>query len=283
MSSAQNRIAYQGEAGAYSHLACHNVYPEMEPVPCVSFEEAFETVERGEARLAMIPIENTLGGRVAELHLLLPQTTLFIIGEHYQPVHHCLLGLAGASIDGLTHVRSHPQGLAQCRAMIQDLGLTPLAVADTAGGAREVRDLGDAAHAAIASALAGQTYQGLQVLRERVEDRPNNTTRFIILSADRCVPEISSGPCMTSLVFHVRSVPAALYKALGVFAAREINITKLESYITDERFQVAQFYAEIEAHPADDKLAQAFEELNDYCSKLKVLGTYPANEFRRPG
>ncbi len=281
MSDAENRIAYQGEAGAYSHLACHNVYPGMEPVPCESFEAAFEAVEQGDARLAMIPIENTLGGRVAELHVLLPQTTLFIVGEHYQPVHHCLLGLAGANISELTHVRSHPQGLAQCRRMIQELSLKQLAVADTAGGAREVRDLGDPAHAAIASELAGETYQGLQVLRKRVEDGANNTTRFIILSADQRVPGLNDGPCMTSLVFRVRSVPAALHKALGVFAERDINITKLESYITDEHFEVAQFYAEIEGHSGDTLVMEAFGELNAYCSVLKVMGTYPANEFRR--
>ena len=283
MSDAENRIAYQGEAGAYSHLACHNVYPGMEPVACESFEAAFAAVERGETQLAMIPIENTLGGRVAELHQLLPQTSLFIIGEHYQPVHHCLLGLSSASLGDITHVRSHPQGLAQCRRLIQELGLKPVAAADTAGGAREVRDLGDPAHAAIASALAGETYEGLQVLRERVEDRPDNTTRFIILCAEHRPPTLGDGPCMTSMVFHVRSVPAALYKALGVFAEREINITKLESYITDERFQVAQFYAEIEGHPADQNVADAFDALGNFCSKLKVLGTYPANEFRRPG
>jgi prephenate dehydratase len=281
MSVAENRIAYQGEKGAYSHLACHNVYPDMETLPCQSFEAAFEAVERGDANLAMIPIENTLGGRVAELHVLLPQTTLYIIGEHYQPVHHCLLGLAGASESDLTHVRSHPQGLAQCRKIIQELGLQPMQVADTAGGAREVRDLGDPAHAAIASKLAGETYDGLQVLRERVEDGANNTTRFIILSAEHRIPDISAGPCMTSMVFRVRSVPAALYKALGVFAERDINITKLESYITDEHFKVAQFYTEIEGHTADRKVMEAFEELDAYCSVLQVMGTYPANEFRR--
>lgn len=280
MSSAENRIAYQGEPGAYSHLACRNVYPAMQPLPCESFEAAFAAVERGDAALAMIPIENTLGGRVAELHLLLPQTSLYIIGEHYQPVHHCLLALQGASLAQITHVRSHPQGLAQCRALIMELGLTPVAVADTAGGAREVRDLADPSQAAIASAIAGETYQ-LQALREKIQDKPNNTTRFIIMSAKQTEPGYGEGPCMTSMVFHVRSVPAALYKALGVFATRAINITKLESYITDERFQIAHFYADIEGHPADPKVAEAFHELRDYCSKLKILGTYPANEFRR--
>ena len=226
MTEKTNKIAFQGERGAYSHLACRNAYPEMEPVACDSFQAAFETVEQGNADLAMIPIENSLGGRVAELHHLLPESNLFIVNEHYQPVKHCLLGVPGAHLDQLREIRSHPQALAQCQALILELGVTPMPVADTAGSAREVMELGDPAIASIASSLAGETY-GLEVLRERIEDRLGNTTRFIVMSATRTEPDPRNGPCMTSFVFHVRSVPAALYKALGGFATTGVNILSL--------------------------------------------------------
>ncbi|MEM7257162.1 MAG: prephenate dehydratase [Pseudomonadota bacterium] len=280
MTDYKNIIAYQGEPGAYSHQASKAAYPDMEPMACESFSAAFAAVEDRRAALAMIPIENSLGGRVADIHHLLPESTLFIIDEHYQPVKHCLLGLPGATLNELTHIRSHPQGLAQCRALIEDLGVKALPVADTAGSAREVKELGDPTHASIASALAGEIY-GLDVLRERIEDRLGNTTRFVVLSNTRQDPDPQDGPCMTSFVFHVRSVPAALYKALGGFATSGVNITKLESYIIDDRFQSAQFYAEIEGHPSDKLVDYAFQELQYFCTKLKVLGTYPANAYRR--
>lgn len=280
MTSANNRIAYQGEPGAYSHLACKEAYPDMEPLPCDSFAAAFAAVENREAGLALIPIENSLGGRVAGMHYLLPESTLFIVNEHYQSVKHCLLALPGASLDQLTHVRSHPQALAQCRALTEELKVKPLPVADTAGSAKEIKELGDPTQASIASSLAGEIY-GLDVLRERVEDRLGNTTRFVALSASRVDPDPRDGPCMTSFVFHVRSVPAALYKSLGGFATSGINITKLESYIIDDRFQSAQFYAEIEGHPSDKLVDYAFQELQYFSTKLKVLGTYPANAYRK--
>ena len=279
MTDYKNKIAYQGEPGAYSHLACKTAYPSLEPVACESFSAAFAAVENREAGLAMIPIENSLGGRVADIHQLLPDSTLYIINEHYQPVKHCLLGLPGTSLDKLTHIRSHPQGLAQCLSLIEELKVRPVQATDTAGSAREVSELNDPTQGSIASALAGEIY-GLDVLRERVEDRLGNTTRFIVLSATRSEPDPQDGPCMTSFVFHVRSVPAALYKSLGGFATCGINITKLESYITDERFQVAQFYAEIEGHPSEKAVDTAFQELQFYSTKLKVLGTYPANGYR---
>ncbi|MCP3883591.1 MAG: prephenate dehydratase [Sulfitobacter sp.] len=282
MTNYQKRIAFQGEPGAYSHLACKNAYPQLDPVPCESFEAAFFAVENREAALAMIPIENSLGGRVADIHHLLPQSTLYIVNEYYQPVKHCLLGLPGAKLDSLTHISSHPQALAQCRALVLELGATPVPVADTAGSARKLRDSGDLSMAAIASNLAAEIYD-LVVLRERIEDRLGNTTRFIVMSTSRSEPDIHDGPCMTSFVFQVRSVPAALYKALGGFATTGVNITKLESYITDERFQVAQFYAEIEGHPSDRMVDHAFQELQYFSNKLRILGTYPANEFRRGG
>ncbi len=280
MTDYKNIIAYQGEPGAYSHLSCKTVYPELEPLPCESFAAAFAAVEKRKAALAMIPIENSLGGRVADMHHLLPESPLFIIGEHYQPVKHCLLGLPGTKLDELTHIRSHPQALAQCRSLIEELKVKPLPVADTAGSAKEIKELGDPRHASIASSLAGEIY-GLEVLRERIEDRLGNTTRFVVLSNTRQDPDPQDDPCMTSFVFHVRSVPAALYKALGGFATSGVNITKLESYIVDDRFQAAQFYAEIEGHPSDKLVDTAFQELQYFCTKLKVLGTYPSHAYRR--
>ena len=279
MTDYKKKIAYQGEPGAYSHLACKTAYPDLEPTACESFSSAFASVENRETGLAMIPIENSLGGRVADIHHLIPESTLYIIDEHYQPVQHCLLGLPGATLDQLTHIRSHPQGLAQCLSLIEELKVKPLQAADTAGSAREIKELNDPTQGSIASSLAGEIY-GLDVLRERVEDRLGNTTRFIVLSATRSEPDPQNGPCMTSFVFQVRSVPAALYKSLGGFATCGVNITKLESYITDERFQVAQFYAEIEGHPSDKLVDTAFQELQFYSTKLKVLGTYPANAYR---
>lgn len=279
MSDYKSKIAYQGEPGAYSYLACKTVYPELEPVPYETFSAAFAAVENRETSLAMIPIENSLGGRVADIHHLIPESKLYIIDEHYQPVSHCLLGLKGASVDQLTHVRSHTQGLAQCLALFDELKVKPVTSTDTAGSAREIRDLNDPTQGAIASALAGEIY-GLDILREQVEDRLGNTTRFIVLSATRAEPDPEDGPCMTSFTFKVRSVPAALYKSLGGFATCGVNLTKLESYIMDERFQVAQFYAEIEGHPAEKLVDTAFEELKFYSTTLKILGTYPANPYR---
>ncbi len=279
MTDYKNKIAYQGEPGAYSHLSCNVAYPDMEPVACESFSAAFAAVENNDAALAMIPIENSLGGRVADIHHLIPESTLYIINEHYQPVKHCLLGVPGSSLDQLTHIRSHPQGLAQCLSLIEELKVKPVSSADTAGSAREIKELNDPTQGSIASSLAAEIY-GLDILRERVEDRLGNTTRFVVLARNRVEPDPQDGPCMTSFVFQVRSVPAALYKSLGGFATCGVNITKLESYITDERFQVAQFYAEIEGHPSDKLVDTAFQELQFYSTKLKILGTYPANPFR---
>lgn len=272
-------IAFQGQPGAYSNLACREVYPDYETLACDSFEDAFATVSEGVASLAMIPIENSLGGRVADIHLLLPKANLFIVGEHFQPVHHYLLGAPGAKLEDVKQVRSHPQGLAQCRETLRELNIEPVPRADTAGSAREVAEMGDPAIAAIASDLAGEIY-GLDVLRSRIEDRIGNTTRFVIMSRRRIEPDPADGPAITSIVFQVRSVPAALYKALGGFATNGINIVKLESYITDSGFTVAQFYAEIEGHPADKSVDMALEELQYFSSMVKTLGVYPANSFR---
>ena len=272
-------IAYQGQPGAYSHLACNEVYPALDPLACESFEDAFLAVGEGRCELAMIPIENSLGGRVADIHHLLPQSALYIVREHFQAVRHCLLAPPGATLEGLASVASHAQALAQCRSLIRELGVTPIVCSDTAGAAREVARCGDPTEGVIASRLAAETY-GLDVLRTRIEDRLGNTTRFVVMSRRRKDPDPRAGASMTSLVFQVRSVPGALYKALGGFATNGVNITKLESYITDSSFTVAQFYAEIEGHPADRGVANAFEELQFFSNTIRVLGTYPRHPFR---
>ena len=277
-----NTIAYQGEPGAYSHLACRTAYPDMDPKPYPTFDEAFAAVEDGDADLAMIPIENSLGGRVADIHHLLPESKLFIVDEHFQAVQHCLLAAPGATLESLTSVESHPQALSQCREMLKELDLEPVPVADTAGAARDVAQRGEASVGAIASSLAAEVY-GLDVLRTRIEDRLGNTTRFVVMSRRREEPDPFGTPAMTSFVFQVRSVPAALYKALGGFATTGVNITKLESYIIDASFTVAQFYAEIEGHPADKTVSHAFDELQYFSTKLKILGTYPKHPFRTSG
>lgn len=275
-----NTIAFQGVPGANSHIACNQAFPDMTPLACATFEDAFAAVEKeGKAALAMIPIENTLGGRVADIHHLLPESKLYIIREHYLDVQHQLLGTRDATLEGLVEVRSHPQALAQCREQLAQLGVKIRARADTAGSAMEVAELGDPTIGALAPALAGEIYD-LQVLRSRFEDRIGNTTRFVVLSRARRDPDPKDGASMTSLIFEVRSVPAALYKALGGFATNGVNITKLESYISGDKFSVARFYAEIEGHPADGNVAQAFEELDYFSKNVRVLGVYPANDYR---
>ena len=226
-----NRIAFQGLAGAYSHLACIEAYPDMEPLPCVSFDAAFEAVENGAARLAMIPIENTVAGRVADIHHLLPDSGLHIIAEHFQRVTHQLLGLKGATIDDLKTVHSHIHALPQCRKLIQELGLEPLVHADTAGAAAELAASGDKSAAVIASSLAAETY-GLDILRSGVEDTDNNTTRFIVMAKAPADPEPGDGPVMTNFGVRVRNVSAALYQPLAGFATPGVHMVKLESYRT---------------------------------------------------
>jgi prephenate dehydratase len=274
-------IAYQGVPGANSHIACQQAFPDMTPLACATFEDAFAAVEsEGKAALAMIPIENSLGGRVADIHHLLPESSLYIIREHYLDVQYQLLATKDATLEGLTEVRSHAQALAQCREQLAQLGVRTAARADTAGSAMEVAELGDPTIGALAPPLAGEIYD-LQVLRSRFEDRIGNTTRFVVLSRARRDPDPKDGPCMTSLIFQVRSVPAALYKAMGGFATNGVNITKLESYISGDRFSVARFYAEIEGHPADPAVAQAFEELDYFSKNVRVLGVFPAADYRK--
>lgn len=274
-----NAIAFQGLPGAYSNLACREMFPAMEALPCASFEDAFAAVNEGRAALAMIPIENSLAGRVADIHHLLPDSGLFIIAEHFLRVRHHLLAPKGASLASLKRVHSHVQALSQCRKALRDLGLEPINATDTAGAAADIAKNQSLEDGAIASALAAEIY-GLEILRSHIEDRLGNTTRFVVMSRARRDPDPHSGPTMTSLVFQVRSQPAALYKCLGGFATNSVNVTKLESYITDESFQVAQFYAEIEGHPANPEVSRALDELKYYASKFKILGVYPASKFR---
>ena len=277
--TAANRIAFQGTLGANSHIACRQVYPDMQPLPCATFEDSFAAVREGGARLAMIPIDNSVAGRVADIHHLLPHSGLYIIGEHFQRVEHCLLGTADAEIGGLQEIHSHIHALDQCRKLIAELGVEPAIHFDTAGAARDVARWGDKSKCAIASSLAAEIY-GLKILRDQIEDADHNTTRFIIMGPEHLTPAAGSRKTITSFVFRVRSVPAALYKALGGFATNNINITKLESYIIDGAFTVAQFYADVEGHPDEQAMKWAFEELDFFTTEWTLLGTYPASPFR---
>jgi prephenate dehydratase (EC 4.2.1.51) len=275
-------IAFQGAPGAYSDLACRNARPELTTLPCRSFEDTIAAVHDGKADFAMIPIENSVAGRVADIHQLLPNSGLHIIGEHYQRVSHCLLGLKGARIEQITHVHSHIHALNQCRRLIRELGLEAVVRIDTAGAAAEIAAADDPTQAVIASELAGAIY-GLETLRTHIEDAAHNTTRFLIMTKEPIVPHPKSGPTMTSFVFRVRNVPAALYKALGGFATNGINITKLESYLVGGRFNAAQFYAEVEGHPEHPNMKFAFEELAFFTHEVKLLGTFPQHQYRFEG
>ncbi len=272
-------IAFQGQPGAYSHLACRDAYPGHEPLPCESFEDAFEAVVQGRAALGMIPIENSVAGRVADVHHLLPETDLHIVAEHFQAVRHCLLAPRGAVKPGIRTVHSHVHALGQCRKYLREHKLVPHVHADTAGAAADVAKAGDATRAAIASSLAAEIY-GLDILESAIEDAQHNTTRFVVLATEPGDPDPEAGLVMTSFVFQVRNVPAALYKALGGFATNRVNMVKLESYMIDGSFSATQFYADIEGHPDNPSVRMAFEELGFFSRRVKVLGVYPANPFR---
>jgi prephenate dehydratase len=277
--SPQHLIAFQGEPGAYSDLACRQVFPRRTSLPCETFEDAIAAVRRGRAMLAMLPIENSVAGRVADIHHLLPDSQLHIIGEHYQRVNHHLLAVKGAKLSDLKIVRSHVHALSQCRKLIRALGLKAEIAADTAGSAAEVARRGDKSVAAIASALAGKVY-GLASIKENIEDAGHNTTRFLIM-AKTPKPARNDGLVVTTFVFRVRNVPAALYKAMGGFATNGVNMTKLESYMVGGSFTATQFYADVEAHPRERRLALALDELRFFSDEVKVLGVYPGHPFRR--
>jgi prephenate dehydratase len=277
--SAAQRIAYQGEPGSNSDAACREVYPGAESIPCATFEDVFVAMDEGRADLAMIPVENSIAGRVADIHHLLPESGLNIIGEHFMPIHFALLAVPGASEAGITTVRSHSHALGQCRQFIREHGWRSVVADDTAGSAREIAEAGDPAVAALAPLLAAELY-GLDVLASDVEDEHHNTTRFLVLAREAAIPAVDSGPVITTFVFRVRNVPAALYKAMGGFATNGVNMTKLESYQLGGSFSATQFYADVEGHPEERPLALALEELAFYTAFLRVLGTYPASSFR---
>ena len=273
------RIAYQGEPGANSHNVCNQHYPDWESVPCASFEDVFAAVTGGDADLAMIPIDNSIAGRVSDIHHFLPESDLHIVAEHFLRIEFSLMAVPGATVDTIRTVHSHVHALGQCRKVIRELGLTPLISGDTAGAAREVAEAADPTQAAIAPPLAAEIY-GLEVLRDDVEDEDHNTTRFVVLSRDFVAAPADGGPVVTSFVFNVRNLPAALYKALGGFATNGINMTKLESYMVGGEFAATQFLAEVDGHPDDPGLKRALEELAFFTTDIKILGVYPADPFR---
>jgi prephenate dehydratase len=279
MTTSQLKVSFQGEPGANSHIACVNVYPDALPLPCPTFEDAFNAVSSGEADLAMIPIENSVAGRVADIHYLLPTSDLHIVGEYFLPIHHQLMAVPGADLSTLRTVHSHPQALGQCRNTMRKLGLRPVTESDTAGAARLVRDWADPSRAALASPLAAEIY-GLTILQRDVEDEPYNTTRFVILSKDPEWVPAGQGPTVTSLIFTVRNLPAALYKAMGGFATNGINMTKLESYMVGGHFSATQFYAEVDGHPEEKNLKRALEELGFFSTKMRIFGVFPASPAR---
>jgi prephenate dehydratase len=272
-------IAFQGVAGAYSDLACRTAYPNMTTLPCESFETAMDAVREERAALAMLPCENSLAGRVPDIHHLLPGSGLFVVGEAFQRVEHCLLGVRGATIGELKRAHSHTVALGQVRRILRTLGLTPVVEADTAGAAELVAQWGDRAEAAIASSLAAEIY-GLDILRANVEDAAHNTTRFYVMSKRPAIPDAGLANLMTTFVFSVRNVPAALYKALGGFATNGVNMTKLESYMVDGHFTATQFLCDVDGHPEQPALRRALEELSFFSSEVRVLGVYPAASFR---
>ena len=273
-------VAFQGFPGAYSDLASRTVFPTGKTIPCFSFEEVFEKVRKGIVDVGIIPIDNSIAGREADIHHLLPESKVFIVGEHFQPVRHQLLAPKGASLKKVKEVHSHIHALNQCRKFIAAHKLKAVVHADTAGAAADIAARNDKGVAAVASSLAGEIYH-LKVLSKDIEDQAHNTTRFIIVAkkpnADVSQPRT---PMITSFIFRVRSVPAALYKAIGGFATNDVNITKLESYIIDPQFTVAQFYVDVEGHPEEHSMKLAFEELAFFSEEVRVLGVYPAHPFR---
>jgi prephenate dehydratase len=274
------KIAYQGVEGAYSEQACKSAYPNHTPISCETFQEAMWLVEQGDANLAMIPLENSTAGRVEEIYRLIPKMALHVIAEHYEPVVHCLLGVKDATIEDLVCVGSHPQALAQCHNNILKLGLEAIAKLDTAGAAKELATYHDKSKGAIASKLAAEIY-GLQVLREHFEDVQGNVTRFFILSNENIIPLYHDNQdYVTSLLFQVRDIPAALYKALGGFATNGVNLLKLESYPMEGTLQASQFHIDLDGHPQEKKLKLALEELAFFADDVRMLGTYKAHKFR---
>jgi len=280
---AKKKIIFQGEPGANSDLACREAYPDYEPVPCPTFEDCFTALTNGDVDLGMIPIENSVAGRVADIHHLMPTAKLHIVAEWFLPIRNQLMAPKGASLKTVKTVQSHVMAIGQCRNIIRELKLKPVVAADTAGSAREVAEANDITRAAIASRLAAEIY-GLDIIKENVEDEANSTTRFVVLSREKKWAEPGNGAnkskVITTFVFRVRNLPAALYKAMGGFATNGVNMTKLESYMVGGNFFATQFYADVEGHPDDTALVHALEELAFFSKELTVLGVYPAHPYR---
>lgn len=266
-------IAFQGRPGAYSDLACRNAYPGSRPLPCPTFEAAIEAVHEGRADLAMLPCENSVAGRVPAIHYLLPESGLFVIGEHFQRIEHCLLAIKGTKLEQVRRLHSHAVALGQVRHLVKELALEPVVEADTAGSAALVAGWKRAEDAALASALAAELY-GLEILRHHVEDAPHNTTRFYVMAPQPKTPPVDTPKVMTTFVFRVRNVPAALYKALGGFATNGVNMTKLESYMLNGEFTATQFLCDVDGHPEQPSLRNALEELSFFSRETRVLGVY---------
>ncbi|MFY9893725.1 MAG: prephenate dehydratase, partial [Xanthobacteraceae bacterium] len=274
--SRRRKIAFQGELGANSHIACNEAYPGYQPLPCSTFEDAFAAVRSGRADLAMIPIDNSVAGRVADIHHLMPQSKLHIVAEWFLPVQHQLMAPKGATLKTIRTVESHVHALGQCRNIIRALGVKAVVAADTAGAAREVAEAGDISRAALATKLAAKIYR-LRILKKDVADAKHNTTRFVVLAREPKWASRKDKRLITTFVFQVRNIPAALYKALGGFATNGVNMTKLESYMVDGSFTATQFYADVEGHPNHRALELALEELEfvSVPKSLRILGVYP--------
>ena len=281
MNASTNRISFQGEFGANSDMASRDMFPDMEPLPCPTFEDAFQALENGDSDLAMIPIENTIAGRVADIHYLLPESRLHIVGEYFMPIRFQLMVLPGVEREEIRTVHSHIHALGQCRKIIRANGWKAVVAGDTAGAAKLVSEKGDRSMAALAPRLAASLY-GLDILAENVEDTENNVTRFVVLSRDEKWAQRNEADdvIVTTFVFNVRNIPAALYKAMGGFATNGINMTKLESYQLGGKFVATQFYADIEGHPDDAPVRRALEELRFFSEKVRILGTYKGHPMR---
>ena len=275
-----NSFAFQGVNGAYSEQAGKDVFPDAKSVPCATFEEMFACVRNNKANIALVPIENSQAGRVADTQRLIPDSELSIIGEYFLEVRHNLLAIPGATINDIKRVYSHEQGIAQCRNKIIKLNKEMIVTTDTAGSAKKISQLNSKDNAAIASALAAEIYD-LEILEGDFQDAQFNVTRFLIMSKNKSTIKSSDNNLITTLVFVVRSIPASLYKCLGGFASNGINITKLESYIHPQGFDVAQFYIDFEGHPEEKSVKLALEEMKFFCKEIKVLGVYKKSDFRK--
>lgn len=272
-------IAYQGEPGSNSHIVCKRAYPEHEAIACASFDDVFAAVESGTVDLAMIPIDNSIAGRVADIHHFLPTSGLHIIAEHFLRIQFQLLGVPGSTLESIKSVHSHIHALGQCRKIIRAHGFVPVISGDTAGSAREIAEARDLTKASLATPLAAEIYD-LIVLAEDAEDEDHNTTRFVTLSRETVRAPSGNGPTVTSFIFNVRNLPAALYKALGGFATNSVNMTKLESYMVGGEFTATQFLAEVDGHPDDIGVRNALEELAFFTTDVTILGVYPADPYR---